>query len=136
MLVSIPVSFPFMAQFRYVARNTQGELVDGMLTCNDRSAALRQIEQLKCVPIKIEPVVTAGEGGESSGASAKSSGKAAPKTAPSSSAATEKPAATGPVRTLSHAQIQLFTEQLAHLLSAGMRLDEALGILVKRIKYP
>ncbi len=37
---------------------------------------------------------------------------------------------------LSHAQRLFFTEQLAYLLSAGMTLDEALGVLVKRLKQP
>jgi general secretion pathway protein F len=40
------------------------------------------------------------------------------------------------VTTLSHSQQYLFCEQLAHLLSAGMTLDESLGILVKRLKQP
>ncbi len=40
------------------------------------------------------------------------------------------------VTTLSHSQQYLFCEQLAHLLSAGMTLDESLGILVKRLKHP
>ena len=34
------------------------------------------------------------------------------------------------------AQLFLFTEQLAHILGAGMTLDEALGILVRRLKQP
>ncbi len=37
---------------------------------------------------------------------------------------------------LSHSQQYLFSEQLAHLLSAGMTLDESLGVLVKRLKHP
>jgi len=40
------------------------------------------------------------------------------------------------VKTISYAQQYLFCEQLAHLLSAGMTLDESLGILVKRMKQP
>jgi type II secretory pathway component PulF len=40
------------------------------------------------------------------------------------------------VQTLAHTHLYLFTEQLAHLLSAGMTLDEALGILVRRLKHP
>jgi type II secretory pathway component PulF len=37
---------------------------------------------------------------------------------------------------MSHTQQHLFTEQLALLLGAGMTLDEALGILEKRMKHP
>jgi len=35
-----------------------------------------------------------------------------------------------------HGQLLVFTEQLAHLLQAGMTLDEALSILEKRLKQP
>ena len=111
-----------MPQFRYTARNPDGKLIDGVITCNDRAAAIRQVESQRCVPIKIEPLSTA--------ASSEAAGKA--ETSPASA----KPVATGPVQTLAHNQLHLFTEQLAHLLSAGMTLDEALGILVKRLKHP
>lgn len=40
------------------------------------------------------------------------------------------------VTTLSATHQHLFTEQLAHLLGAGMTLDEALAVLVKRLKQP
>ena len=74
------------------------------------------------MPIKIEPISTSA------------STEAASKT--ETSPATTKAVSTGPVLTLGHNQLHLFTEQLAHLLSAGMTLDEALGILVKRLKHP
>src|SRR5947207_15618445 len=35
-----------------------------------------------------------------------------------------------------HNQLLIFTEQLAHLLQAGMTLDEGLSILQKRLKQP
>src|SRR5439155_1672440 len=35
-----------------------------------------------------------------------------------------------------HGQLLIFTEQLAHLLQAGMTLDEGLSILKKRLKQP
>src|SRR5881409_2056415 len=35
-----------------------------------------------------------------------------------------------------HGQLLIFTEQLAHLLQAGMTLDEALSVLEKRLKQP
>src|SRR5207248_1803649 len=60
------------------------------------------------------------------------SGKAFRQSAPPA----EKPAAPVTVTTLATAQQYLFTEQLAHLLTAGMTLDEALGILVRRMKQP
>src|SRR4029079_13802739 len=53
-----------------------------------------------------------------------------------SSPAVERPAPAAEVDKLSHGQLHLFTEQLAHLLTSGMTLDEALGVLVKRMKHP
>ncbi|HXY02821.1 MAG TPA: type II secretion system F family protein, partial [Terriglobales bacterium] len=83
--------------------------------------AIRQIEQKRCIPIKIEVV------------------NARP-------TATEKavtPRASGgtssvPIQGLKipHNQLLIFTEQLAHLLQAGMTLDEGLSILEKRLKQP
>lgn len=136
-----------MAQFRYTARNPQGQLVDGVVDANDRSSAIAQVEQQRLVPIKIL-------------AAAEEQAKPAKSVSPPKSKAeskslvtkTEKPAI-APARkskaaaepesvtansnlSLSHAQQYLFSEQLAHLLSAGMTLDESLGVLVKRLKHP
>jgi type II secretory pathway component PulF len=108
-----------MPQFRYVARKPDGKLIDGVLTSNDRGSAIAQVEQQGGIPIKIEAV-----GGSSASSAA---AKAPPQSTPVSN---------GPVRTLGHTHLYLFTEQLAHLLSAGMTLDEALGILVRRLKHP
>jgi type II secretory pathway component PulF len=107
-----------MAQFSYVARNSEGKLIEGMVQANDRAAAIFQIEQLRCVPIKIEPMAAA---------SAKSND-------PAGSSGRAQQSQT--VQTLPLTQQFLFTEQLGHLLSAGMTLDEALGILVQRLKQP
>jgi type II secretory pathway component PulF len=126
-----------MPQFKYVARKSDGKLIDGVLTCSDRAAAIFQVEQQGGVPIKIEAVA----GGEASPAtspaasssprrseSARDTGAAAKMAAP--------PSAPGAVTSLSHTHQHLFTEQLAHLLTAGMTLDEALGVLEKRLKHP
>ena len=45
-----------MPQFSYRARNAQGGLVEGVLDCADRTIAIRQIEQLHYIPVRIEPV--------------------------------------------------------------------------------
>jgi len=45
-----------MPQFNYRARNAQGALVEGVLDCADRAVAIRQIEQQRCIPIKIDIV--------------------------------------------------------------------------------
>jgi general secretion pathway protein F len=106
-----------MPQFAFRARNPQGGLVEGVLDCADRAVAIRQIEQQRCIPIKIEPVLAPSKNGDRS--------PAASITAPA-------------VQNLkiAHGQLLLFTEQLAHLLRAGMTLDEGLSILEKRLKQP
>ena len=110
-----------MPQFQYTARNAEGKLVDGTLTSNDRAAAIRQIEQERCIPIRISAVAATESGAPEAGTK-------------SSNGATV--AVPGPVQSLGHSHLYLFTEQLAHLLGAGMTLDEALGILVHRLKHP
>jgi type II secretory pathway component PulF len=102
-------------QFAYRARNAQGALVEGVLDCADRAVAIRQIELQQCIPVRIElagaePKVVRREG-------------SAP---PSPTRALKIP----------HGQLLVFTEQLGHLLQAGMTLDEGLSILEKRLKQP
>src|SRR5205809_3516861 len=48
--------FPAMPQFSYRARNAQGGLVEGVLDCPDRAVAIRQIELLRYIPVRIEIV--------------------------------------------------------------------------------
>src|SRR5213596_3915968 len=104
-----------MPQFVYRARDAQGSLVEGVLDCPDRAVAIRQIELQKCIPVRIDLV-----GPEA-------------KTAQRDSAAP-----TSPTQNLKipHGQLLVFTEQLSHLLQAGMTLDEGLSILEKRLKHP
>lgn len=116
-----------MPQFRFTARNSEGKLVDGVINCADRAAAIHQVEKDRCIPIKIEPL---------GAPAAANNSPATSKASTSKSADTKAPAVAGSKATLSHTQLYLFTEQLAHLLSAGMTLDEALGVLVKRLKHP
>ena len=104
-----------MPQFAYRARNAQGNLVEGVLDCPDRAVAIRQIELQQCIPIRIDLV----------GAEPKISGRnvlAAPPARQSLK--------------IPYGQLLVFTEQLAHLLQAGMTLDEGLSILEKRLKQP
>lgn len=105
-----------MPQFSYRARNAQGALVEGVLNVADRAGAIRQIELQDCVPIRVEALSAAPAG---------ANGKSAP-------------AAAAPSQTLKipHGQLLIFTEQLGHLLQAGMTLDESLGVLKKRLKHP
>ena len=117
-----------MPQFSYRARNAQGGLVEGVLDCPDRSVAIRQIEQLHYIPVRIDavaaepPVVKSGK----NGAAAK------PAAAPATAAA---PTPTQKLK-IPHSQLLIFTEQLGHLLKAGMTLDEGLAVLEKRLKQP
>ncbi|CAN5604392.1 type II secretion system F family protein [soil metagenome] len=104
-----------MPQFSYRARNSQGGLVEGVLNVADRSVAIRQIETQNCIPISIDVI---------SGAPQAVDGKAAPAAAPSQNLK------------IPHGQLLIFTEQLGHLLQAGMTLDESLGVLEKRLKHP
>jgi type II secretory pathway component PulF len=114
-----------MPQFAYRARDAQGGLVEGVVDCADRAIAIRQIEQQKCIPIKIDMVGGATAPAASGPGKATTAGKAAPAVTP----------ATASLK-ISHSHILLFTEQLAHLLQAGMTLDEGLSILEKRLKQP
>lgn len=117
-----------MPQFRYTARNAEGKLLDGVVESSDRAAAILQIEQSRGFPIKIEPVAHAPEG------SARMHGSASPERKGATSISPDAPLA--PAQTLPLTQQFLFTEQLGHLLGSGMTLDEALGILVRRLKQP
>src|SRR5947199_829441 len=119
-----------MPEFAYKARNAQGGLVEGVLNCPDRAVAIRQIEQQNCIPIRIDPVMTA-----------------APTTAVSTGPRNfvpkifnrgtfERPDVPAQTLKIPHNQLLIFTEQLAHLQQAGMTLDEGLGVLEKRLKHP
>src|SRR5437016_8621096 len=104
-----------MPQFAYRARNAQGGLVEGVLDCADRAVAIRQIELQQCIPIRIDVV-----GAEPKIASREVAG----------------PTPARQSLKIPHGQLLVFTEQLAHLLQAGMTLDEGLSILEKRLKQP
>jgi type II secretory pathway component PulF len=117
-----------MPQFSYRARNAQGGLVEGVLDCADRAVAIRQIEQLHYIPVRIEAVA---------------SGPAPGKAKEGKNGAVAATAATAPVVAvptqklkIPHGQLLIFTEQLGHLLKAGMTLDEGLSVLEKRLKQP
>src|SRR6266566_517064 len=104
-----------MPQCAYRARNAQGGLVEGVLDCSDRAVAIHQIESQQCIPIRIELV------------------GAEPKVVGRNGAAQATPTQS---LKIPHGQLLIFTEQLAHLLQAGMTLDEGLSILEKRLKQP
>ena len=91
--------------------------MEGVLDCADRSVAIRQIEQQRCIPIRIDIVGAVPQ----------------PLRKP------ERPASSTPAAQnlkIPHGQLLVFTEQLGHLLQAGMTLDEGLSVLEKRLKQP
>lgn len=108
--------------------------MEGVLECADRAVAIRQIEQLHYMPVRIDLV---GSTTPSAEKTAKNGASAAPapraKPAPISKAA---PAAPTQKLKIPHTQILIFTEQLGHLITAGMTLDEGLAVLEKRLKHP
>jgi type II secretory pathway component PulF len=118
-----------MPQFSYRARNAQGGLVEGVLECADRAVAIRQIEQLHYMPVRIELV------GSAPPPVAKNAKNGAPAPAAIASATKTPPAPTQKLK-IPHGQLLIFTEQLGHLLKAGMTLDEGLSVLEKRLKQP
>ncbi len=119
-----------MPQFSYRARNAQGGLVEGVLDCPDRAVAIRQIEQLHYIPVRIEAVKTEPP------PVPKKSGKNGAVVATTTPAIATTPAAPTQKLRIPHNQLLIFTEQLGHLLNAGMTLDEGLSVLEKRLKQP
>jgi type II secretory pathway component PulF len=119
-----------MPQFSYRARNAQGGLVEGVLECPDRAVAIRQIEQLHYMPVRIDLVTAAPA------PVAKTAKNGAPTSKPVVSAPTAAPPAPTQKLKIPHGQLLVFTEQLGHLLKAGMTLDEGLSVLEKRLKQP
>lgn len=109
-----------MPRFSYRARDAQGKLVEGVIESADRASAIQLVEQRGCVPFRLESV---------------DGGSPAPTPAVDRNGSSGATAAAGSLR-LSHTLRLFFTEQLAYLLSAGMTLDEALGILTRRLKQP
>jgi type II secretory pathway component PulF len=121
-----------MPEFSYVARAAGGNRVTGTVETPDRLAAVRKIEELSYIPIRVEEVASRGKKAPSSPAKA-SPKPAAPKPVPS---AAPPPPSTGDPGRLGQNDLMLFSEQLAYLLNTGMNLEQALGILAKRLKRP
>ena len=114
-----------MPQFRYTARRSDGQLAQGIVEANDRAGAVVLVEQQRCFPIKIELVGAAPAAGRRHAVRRGQLDRRRP-----------PPRRRRRRPDLSLSSQFLFTEQLGHLLSAGMTLDEALGILVRRLRQP
>lgn len=115
-----------MPVFAYQATDPTGRTVNGTLDAADRAAALRQLGGKGLQPFQIK------ENGSAAAANKEKSGK----TAASPAAAVKGKSATsaipkGPIK-LSANQVQVFAEELAELLGAGMRLEPALKLMEGR----
>lgn len=102
-----------MPTFSYQAADITGRDVSGTVEAADRANAIRQLTGRGLQPFKVA---------EAAGAAAKAAARAQAK---AEDAAAEE---SGPLK-LSAGQIQLFTEELAELLEAGMRLEAALRLM-------
>jgi type II secretory pathway component PulF len=107
-----------MPIFAYQATDATGRDVSGTVDAADRASAVRQLSGRGLQPFKVQ------EGAGKEGA--KSGVKAAVATKGKSAAQVEE--ASGPIK-LSNSALQLFTEELAELLEAGMRLEQALKLM-------
>lgn len=127
-----------MPEFQYLARAADGSLAQGTIEAEDRAGAIRGIEQKRQTPIRIEIAPTAAAAATAAAPARRTSKKGTATRQPAVTEAPTAPAAPASTKneTVSLAQLFLFTEQLAHLLVAGMTLDESLGILVRRLQQP
>lgn len=107
-----------MPTFAYQASDATGRDVSGTVDAPDRASAVRQLSGRGLQPFKVQE--GAGKAGAKPGA------KAAVATKGKSAAQVEE--ANAPIK-LSSSQLQLFTEELAELLEAGMRLEQALKLM-------
>lgn len=105
-----------MPTFAYQAADGTGREVSGTLEAVDRGAAVKQLSSRGLQPFKV-----------SEAAAVKGEAPAKAKAKPGADA----PVPTGPIK-LSGQQLQIFTEELAELLEAGMRLEPALKLMEGR----
>ncbi len=107
-----------MPTFAYQAADGTGQDISGTLEAADRAAAVKQLSAKGLQPFKVTESFAGAKG---AAASAKATAKAK-----AASDAGANP--TGPI-SLSSNQVQIFTEELAELLEAGMRLEPALKLM-------
>lgn len=98
-----------MADFSYKASNASGAVTTGTIAANSRSDAYRLLRNQGLQPMSVS---------ESSGASAKKNDAAA--------------SGNEPLPRLNNTQLLYFTEELAELLEAGLKLEGALKVIEQR----
>jgi type II secretory pathway component PulF len=120
-----------MPAFAYQATDPTGRTVNGTLEAADRGAAVRQLSGKGLQPFQIKE---SGVPAASAGAvKTKPKAKPKPATAKHAKPGVKTPAAPGEGQVkLSSNQVQIFAEELAELLGAGMRLEPALKLMEGR----
>lgn len=118
-----------MPAFTYQATDPTGRTVNGTLEASDRGTAVRQLsgKGLQPFQLKEQGAPAAAQGGKSKLAPAAAPAPAKKNTAKDRSA----PPSSAAVK-LNSAQVQVFVEELAELLGAGMRLEPALKLMEGR----
>lgn len=111
-----------MPTFAYQAADGTGQEVSGTLEAADRGAAVKQLSSRGLQPFKIS---------ETKGGKTETAAKSSSKTNAKSAAQGGNATSAGPIR-LSGQHLQTFTEELAELLEAGMRLEPALKLMEGR----
>lgn len=106
-----------MPTFAYQASDAAGRDVSGSIDAPDKASAVRQLTGRGLRPFQVkEGAAKTSVRGVKSATSAKGKGKAA------------ETETSGPLK-ISGRQLQIFTEELAELLEAGMRLEQALKLM-------
>lgn len=106
-----------MPTFAYQASDAAGRDVSGSIDAPDKASAVRQLTGRGLRPFQVkEGAVKTSVRGVKASTSAKGKGKAA------------EAETSGPLK-ISGRQLQIFTEELAELLEAGMRLEQALKLM-------
>lgn len=108
-----------MPAFAYQATDATGREVSGSLEAPDRTTAVRQLTGRGLQPFKVAEAAN-GKVAKAVAAPKASAAKGGKETA--------KEVPVGPIK-LGGGQVQLFTEELAELLEAGMRLEPALKLM-------
>ncbi len=133
-----------MPVYLYKARTRGGELESGEMQANDRSSAMLTLERKGLLPVSLKASIAAGtatlpaEKTQSTQASQPvQSTKKIKAEEPAAAVSAIKPVVgmqEGAPVALRGDELLLFTEQMGHLLSVGMRLDQALRTLSQRLQ--
>jgi type II secretory pathway component PulF len=111
-----------MATFRYSAYAADGQLASGTVEAGDRAEAVRELGTRRLQPVSLDQLEARSESPKVA-VSVPSKAKREPMPDAAASATTLR---------LKPAQVAMFVEELAQLLSGGIQLEPALGIMERR----